>query len=111
MALGIIERPATDEHLAAATYNGGKGEFVTLAERRRHARRTVRLYRDRNGLPFIRDRWTGKRYIEKIRFLTIDGAALNCGHAVLAPLPTCVPLDLAMSVDPTGENIAPELLA
>ena len=111
MSLSIIERPATDEHLAAATYPGCKGEFVTLAERRRNARRTVRLYRDRDGRPFIRDKWTGKRYIEKIRFLTIDGEPVNCGSAVLEPPPCVVPLDHFFPTDPTGENIAPELLA
>lgn len=113
MTLSIIDRPATEENLRAALQPTARAdrEFVLLAERRKGARAAVRLYRDRDGAPFIRDRWTGKRYISKIRHLTIDGKPLNCGAAVLQPLPTCVPLDIAMPIDPTGEHIDAGLLA
>lgn len=79
MALGVIDRPPSAANLDAARI----GDCVTLAEPRRRARRHVRLYRDADGRPFVRDRWHGRRYIVAVRFLTIDGRPLECGAVVL----------------------------
>ena len=79
MARGFIGRPASQARLDAARI----GDCVTLLEPRRKARRHVRLYRDSNGRPFVRDRLHGRRYIVAVRFLTIDGQPLECGAVVL----------------------------
>lgn len=80
MPLSVIHRPVSPEALRAATLCGN----VTLAEPRRKGRRHVRLYYDKDGRPFVRDSFYGRRYIKAIRFLCIDGKPLNCGAAVLA---------------------------
>lgn len=79
MALGTLGRPPEGEALDSAMI----GDSVCLAEPKRHGRRYVRLYRDKAGRPFIRNRYKRVRYLKAIRFLTIDGVALNCGAAVL----------------------------
>ena len=79
MALGFIDRPPSQASLDAARI----GDCVTLLEPRRKARRHVRLYRDSDGRPFVRDRLHGRRYIVAVRFLTIDGQPLECGAVVL----------------------------
>lgn len=86
--LGIIDRPVTDETLATAGYESPtRGYFVvTLANRRRNARSHVRLYRDRDGTPYVRDRLHGRRDVVAIRYITIDGQPLECGCAVLAAI-------------------------
>lgn len=80
MALGVIDRPVTAEALAAAMI----GDSICLAERKRNGRRHVRLYRDKAGVAYIRDRYGRRRDIVAIRFLTIDGRPLETGSAVLA---------------------------
>lgn len=88
MTLSVIDKPATPENLATCTI----GQYVTLADARRKARRHVRLYRDKAGTPYVRDRLYGRRDIIAVRFLTIDGAPLLCGCAILSPImeqPTC----------------------
>lgn len=87
MALGILNRPATPENLDKCGYERANGErVVTLANRRRHARSHVRLYFDKAGTPYVRDRLHGRRNVVAVRFLTIDGVPLNCGCAVLEPV-------------------------
>jgi len=85
MTLSTIDRPATDENIEKAGFERLRGGFyITLAKRRRGARSSVRLYRDANGTPFVRDRLYGRRDIVAIRFIVVDGVPLNCGCAVLS---------------------------
>lgn len=88
MALGVIDRPVTAESILAASLPDVRRDSrsVLLAEARRKARRHVRLYQDKAGVYYVRDRLHGRRDIVAIRFLTIDGKPLNCGAAVLAPV-------------------------
>lgn len=86
MTLSVIDKALTSETLAACTMPTHKGETVILAEKRRNARRHVRLYRDKAGAPYVIDRLYGRRYIVAVRFLTIDGVPLNFGCALLAPV-------------------------
>ena len=79
MALGILDKAPDAEALDSATI----GDCITLLEPRRKARRHVRLYRDSDGRPYVRDRLHGRRYVVAIRYLTIDGKPLERGAAVL----------------------------
>lgn len=83
MTLSVTNKPVTDETLAACTLPLMRGDVVTLADARRKQRRHTRLYFDRDGRPFVRDRIHGRRYIVAVRFLVIDGKPLNHGCAVL----------------------------
>jgi hypothetical protein len=86
MTITVADLPVTGENIAAAMLFGRQGFEVMLADRRPKAHRVVRLYIDRDGVPFIRDRLFGRRNIVAIRFLYLDGHRLERGTVVLAPI-------------------------
>jgi hypothetical protein len=86
MTITVADLPVTGENIAAAMLSGRQGLEVVLADKRPKAHRVVRLYIDRDGVPFVRDRLYGRRDIVAIRFLYLDGQRLERATAVLAPI-------------------------